>query len=80
MRCALALLFVGFSKIGVLFYTPMRVFFYLIIFIYILLAVRRVYKESWAKTVSKSVVLFAGETVLFISIVVLGTYIAFSVA
>jgi Protein of unknown function (DUF3667) len=80
MRCALALSFVGFSKIGLLFYTPVRVFFYLIIFIYILVAVRRVYKESWAKTVGKSVVLFAGETVLFISIVVLGTYIAFSVA
>jgi Protein of unknown function (DUF3667) len=80
MRCALAVSFVGFSKIGLLFITPVRVFFYLIIFIYILLAVRRVYKESWAKTVSKSVVLFAGETLLFISIVVLGTYIAFSVA
>jgi hypothetical protein len=80
LRCALALLFVGFSKMGLLFYTPVRVFFYLIIFIYIILAVRRVYKESWVTTVSKSVVLFAGETVLFLSIVILSTYIAFSVA
>jgi Protein of unknown function (DUF3667) len=80
MRCVLAVLFLGFNKIGILFYTPARVFFYLIIFVYILLAVRRVYKETWVKTVSKSVVLFAGETALFILIVVMGTYIAFSIA
>ncbi len=52
--------------------------FYLVAFIYLLFALRRVYRQSWAITGMKSVVLFVCETLLFIAVNMAGFIIAFT--
>jgi len=54
--------------------------FYPVALVYLVFAVRRVYQESWPKTVLKSVVLFVCETVLFFAVNILGFVVAFSTA
>jgi Protein of unknown function (DUF3667) len=54
--------------------------FYPVAFIYLIFALRRVYKESWSKTLLKSVVLFVCETALFFAVNIIGFMIAFSMA
>lgn len=54
--------------------------FYPIAFFYIIFALRRVYKESWPRTLLKSVVLFVCETALFFAVNIIGFIIAFSTA
>ena len=51
--------------------------FYPVAFIYLLFALRRVYKESWTRTGIKAVVLFACETALFMLVMMAGFIIAF---
>ncbi len=53
-------------------------FFYPLAFIYLLLALRRVYKQSWGKTLVKSLVLFLCETLLFIAVNMIGFVTAIS--
>ena len=55
-------------------------FFYPIAFVYLMFALRRVYRQSWAWTVLKSLILFACETALFIAVNIAGFMIAFAVA
>lgn len=55
-------------------------FFYPIAFVYLLFALRRVYRQSWPRTIFKSLVLFACETALFIAVNVAGFVIAFALA
>ena len=52
--------------------------FYPVAFIYLMVALRRVYKQSWAITGMKAVVLFVCETLLFIAVNMAGFIIAFS--
>lgn len=54
--------------------------FYPVAFIYLIFALRRVYKESWSRTLLKSVVLFVCETALFFAVNIIGFIIAFSMA
>ena len=54
--------------------------FYPVALVYLVFAVRRVYKESWPKTLSKSVVLFVCETALFFAVNIVGFVVAFSTA
>ena len=51
--------------------------FYPVAFVYLLFALRRVYKESWAKAGIKGVILFACETALFMLVMMAGFIIAF---
>ncbi len=53
-------------------------FFYPVAFIYLVLALRRVYRQSWPKTVAKGLALFACETLLFIGVNIAGFMIAFA--
>jgi len=64
--------------VGVKLPTLILNFFYPIAFIYLILALRRVYRQSWPITALKSVVLFICETLLFIAINIAGFVIAFS--
>ena len=43
-------------------------FFYPIALIYLVFALRRVYRQKWAMTVLKAVLLFACETLLFVTV------------
>ncbi len=52
--------------------------FYPIAFIYMTLALRRVYQQRWPLTLLKSVVLFICETLLFIGVNIAGFIIAFA--
>jgi hypothetical protein len=52
--------------------------FYPVAFIYLMFALHRVYRQSWAMTGMKAVVLFVCETLLFIAVNVAGFIIAFS--
>ena len=54
--------------------------FYIVAFLYLLLALRRVYRQSWPRTILKSVVLFACETALFIGVNIAGFVAAFALA
>ena len=54
--------------------------FYPLAFIYLVFALRRVYQQSWGKTMAKSVVLFLCETVLFIVINIMGFAVAIALA
>ncbi len=52
--------------------------FYVVGFVYILFALRRVYQQSWKMTLLKSVVLYFLETALFIAVNIAGFIIAFA--
>ena len=55
-------------------------FFYPIAFLYLLFALRRVYRQRWPRTILKSVVLFACETALFFAVNIAGFVVAFAIA
>jgi hypothetical protein len=55
-------------------------FFYPVAFLYLLFALRRVYRQSWPWTVLKALVLFVCETALFIAVNIAGFMIAYAVA
>lgn len=75
-----ALLFLVAGLIG--FKLPVLVLnlFYPVALAYLVIALRRVYKESWVKTGLKAVVLFLCETVLFIAVNMAGFFAAFAFA
>lgn len=50
--------------------------FYPAAFVYLLFALRRVYKESWARTAIKAIVLFVLEVVLFMAVNMIGFIVA----
>ncbi len=54
--------------------------FYPVALVYLVFAVRRVYRETWPRTVLKSVVLFVCETALFFAVNIVGFIVAFSTA
>ena len=73
-----ALLFLFTAAIG--FKLPALVlnFFYPIALVYLVFALRRVYRQKWAMTALKAVVLFACETLLFFAVNIGGYVIAFT--
>lgn len=75
-----ALLIIVSGVIGLNLPTRALDFFYPVAFIYLIFAIRRVYKESWLRTLSKSAVLFVCETALFFAVNMIGFIIAFSTA
>lgn len=72
-----ALLIVGFAAAGTRLPQRTLDLFYPVAFIYLLFALRRVYKQTWARTVLKSVVLFVCEVLLFMAVNMIGFIIAF---
>lgn len=55
-------------------------FFYPIAFVYLMFALRRVYRQRWPITILKSIVLFVCETALFIALNIAGFMISFAIA
>jgi hypothetical protein len=52
--------------------------FYPIVLLYLLFALRRVYRQSWPQSVWKVLILFVCETLLFIIVNIAGFVIAFA--
>lgn len=73
-----ALLFIAVAAMGMNLPTFVLNLFYPIALMYLLFAVRRVYKQNWPKTVAKTLILFVCETALFIAVNMAGFIIAFS--
>jgi hypothetical protein len=76
-KSLMALLFLVTAAIGVKLPALVLNFFYPIVLIYLVFALRRVYQQQWAMTVLKAVVLFACETVLFMAVNIGGFMIAY---
>lgn len=55
-------------------------FFYPIAFVYLMFALRRVYRQRWPITILKAFVLFVLETALFIAVNIAGFMISFAIA
>lgn len=72
-----ALMFIVAAALGAKLPSMVLNLFYPLAFIYLMFALRRAYRQSWAKTVLKSVVLFICETILFVAINIAGFVIAF---
>jgi uncharacterized protein DUF3667 len=72
-----ALVFIITGKLGARLPTMALNFFYPVALVYFIFALRRVYRESWTKTVVKGLVLFVLETLLFIAVAITGFVIAF---
>jgi hypothetical protein len=73
-----AFLFLVSAAIGFKLPTLVLNLFYPIALIYLVFALRRVYRQKWPITVLKAVVLFACETLLFIAVNMGGFIIAYS--
>lgn len=69
LRSALALLYMGYNAAGLGLHLPTRVAFYLVLFVYLYLALRRVYRQARSLTLVKAFVLLACEVALFTLIV-----------
>ncbi|HVQ38713.1 MAG TPA: DUF3667 domain-containing protein [Pyrinomonadaceae bacterium] len=75
-KSVFGLLFVLGNLIGTKLPAPALNLFYPLAFIYLLFALRRVFQQSWGKTLMKSVVLFLCETVLFMAVNMIGFMVA----
>ena len=79
-KSAFALLFVVVAAAGWKLPEHVLTLFYPIAFTYLLLALKRVYKQKWPITVAKCVVLFICEWILFVAVNMAGFIIAYSTA
>jgi len=79
-KSVFALLFVVGAALGTRIPSMVLNFFYPVAFVYLLFALRRVYRQSWPWTLLKSLILFACETALFIAVNIAGFFAAFAVA
>jgi uncharacterized protein DUF3667 len=75
-----ALIFVVTAALGARMPVMVLNFFYPVAFLYLVFALRRVYRQSWPWTLLKSLILFACETALFIAVNIGGFVIAFAFA
>ena len=73
-----ALLFLGMAAVGFKLPSFILTLFYPVAFIYLVFALRRVYRQEWSMTWVKAVVLFACETLLFMAVNIGGFVIAYS--
>jgi hypothetical protein len=67
-------MFISVSLMGGKLSSQVLNLFYPVAFIYLPFALRRVYKQSWGKTLVKSVVLFLCETALFFAVNIIGFF------
>ncbi len=79
-KSAFALLFVIVGLLGWKLWGQVLNLFYPLAFIYLVFALRRVYKHIWGKTLAKSFVLFLCETIMFIVINMMGFFVAIALA
>jgi hypothetical protein len=77
-KSVFALLFISTAAVGLKLPGQLLNFFYPLALVYLICALRRVYRQKWPITLLKSVALFACETLLFIAVNVAGFMIAFS--
>jgi hypothetical protein len=77
-KSVFALLFILSAAVGLKLPSMVLNFFYPIILVYLVFALRRVYRQRWLTTVAKAVVLFACETLLFIAVNIAGFVTAFA--
>lgn len=77
-KSAFALLFVVTGALGAKLSPVVLNLFYPVAFIYFMLALRRVYKQSWPLTLLKAIVLFVCESLLFIGVNIAGFILAFA--
>jgi Protein of unknown function (DUF3667) len=80
LRSALASLYLGYNAAGLDLHLPTRVAFYLVLFAYLYFALRRVYRQSRARTLLKAFVLLVCEVALFAAIVVAAAVAALALA
>lgn len=77
-KCIVAVFYLTSAYTGTQLFVGIRILFYVVLFIYLLFALRRVYSEPWTKTILKSLALFVLEVGLFIAVNILGSVIAVS--
>jgi hypothetical protein len=77
-KSVFALLFIVSTAVGLRLPTQILNLFYPTALVYLIFAIRRVYKQSWTTTLLKSVVLFVCKTLLFIAVNMAGFVIAFA--
>ncbi len=77
-KSSFAVLFLATAAVGFKLPSFILTMFYPVAFIYLLFALRRVYQQKWPMTISKAVVLFACETLLFMAVNIGGFVIAYS--
>lgn len=74
IKSVFGFMFIGVSLLGWKLSGQALNLFYPLAFIYLPFALRRVYKQSWRKTLVKSVVLFICETALFFAVNIIGFF------
>lgn len=72
-------LFIVVSALGGRLPSRLLDFFYPLAFVYLLFALRRVYRQRWPVTIGKALGLFACETALFFAVNIAGFMIAFGI-
>ncbi len=77
-KSVFALLFIFTAAIGLKLPSQLLSFFYPVALVYLVFALRRVYRQQWPMTLLKAVVLFACETILFFAVNIGGFVIAYS--
>lgn len=80
MKSMFALVFIVNAALGANLPVRFLNLFYPIALLYLLFALRRVYKQRWSMTIAKAVVLFVCESLLFIAVNIAGFILAFSLA
>jgi hypothetical protein len=73
-----ALLYVATAAVGLKLPSAILTLFYPIALVYLVFALRRVYRQKWPMTLVKAVTLFACETLLFVAVNIGGFIIAYS--
>ena len=78
MKSIFALGFIVVAALGAKLPSIVLNLFYPVALLYLIFALRRVYRQTWPITIVKAVVLFLCETLLFIAVNIAGFIIAFS--
>ncbi len=80
VKCVVAVFYLGSDYVGYVAYMGIRISYYFLAFIYLAFAFRRVYTQSWPKTLLKAAAQFVFEVLLFIAINIAGSVIAIALA
>jgi len=75
-KCVVAIFYLTSDYTGHTTFVVGRVIYYIAAFVYLLFALKRVYEQTWAKTVLKAAAQFLFEVLLFIAINVAGFILA----
>jgi len=77
-KCVFALLFIVVAAMGMKLPGRVLDLFYPVGLVYLIFALRRVYRQGWTMTLVKSLALYVCETILFIAVNVAGFFIAYA--